>query len=274
MRLIGIYNTEDSREYAICYISIRADGASSVNGSESDLFLAEPGIAVQGVTERAFVLRATGFQELSSGVLLAFSESEILLRVEDMYSEGIWQLSVQRGGFVSVSQSMETWNPIRVGVLTVSDKASSGLREDMTGPALAESVKSIGAIVEEKVILPDDREKIEQQLLDWVDIKDIHLILVTGGTGISERDVTPEALMGIAHKMVPGIGEFMRSRTVYYTQRSTLSRGLAVTRSRSLIIAVPGSPRGAEQCLEAVAAVLRHGVEILRGWEKECGHSN
>ncbi|MEA4876327.1 MAG: MogA/MoaB family molybdenum cofactor biosynthesis protein [Aminobacterium sp.] len=271
MKLLGILNKDDHREYGICYVNMRADGSSSINGNISDILITKPGLLpeIQGA---AFVLRASLDQDLEVGNILAFSESDVILRVDAEEAPSLWKLSVQQGGFISVSSDIQMWKPLHVGILTVSDKASQGLREDTAGPALAKAVSRIGGIVEKQYILPDEQSEIEKLLCKWVDEADLHVILVTGGTGLSSRDVTPEALESIADKIIPGIGEFMRSRTVYYTPRSILSRGLAVTRKKSLIIAVPGSQTGAEECFEAVAPVIRHGVEILRDWEKECGH--
>ncbi|MDD2378837.1 MULTISPECIES: MogA/MoaB family molybdenum cofactor biosynthesis protein [Aminobacterium] len=271
MKLLGILSNEDRREYGICYVNKRGDGQSSVNGNLATLFIVKPGDmpAYEGA---ACILRVSLLKDLEIGNLLAFAESDVLLRIERQHAPSQWELSVQQSGFISVSSEIETWRSLRVGVLTVSDKASQGLRDDTAGPALSRAVILIGGIVEEQSIVPDEKETIEKKLRHWVDQKDLHLILVTGGTGLSERDVTPEALEAVAHRKIPGIGEFMRSRTVYYTPRSILSRGLAVTRGKSLIIAVPGSQKGALECFEAVVPVLRHGVEILRDWEKECGH--
>jgi molybdenum cofactor synthesis domain-containing protein len=166
---------------------------------------------------------------------------------------------------------MEVIRPIRVGVLTVSDKGSRGEREDTAGPALADLVSAVGGVTEKRHVVPDEREMISAKLREWTDNDRLHLIITTGGTGISPRDVTPEALMDIADRTVFGFGEIMRARAVRYTSRGFLSRGLAVTRGKTLIMAFPGSERGARQCFEAVSPALRHGVEILNGWDSECG---
>jgi molybdenum cofactor synthesis domain len=170
--------------------------------------------------------------------------------------------------------------PIRVGILTVSDKGSRGERKDTAGPALAELVGPLGAVVARTAIVPDDRLLIAETLRTWTDLEGLQLVLVTGGTGLSSRDVTPEALQDVAERIVPGLGEAMRRKTEPLLDRSILSRSIAATRGKCLMIAFPGSERGARQCFESIAGVLRHAVEILNGWEGECaahqkhGHSH
>jgi molybdenum cofactor synthesis domain-containing protein len=175
-------------------------------------------------------------------------------------------------GFVCVSDSIEFRRPIRAGVLTVSDKGARGEREDSSGPALADLTRAIGSEIVCSAIVPDDREIIASLLREWADERSLDLILTTGGTGLSRRDVTPEALMDVSDRVVPGFGEIMRARAMLYTERGYLSRSLAVTRGGALIVAFPGSERAVRQCFEAVAPALRHGVETLCGWDSECGH--
>lgn len=161
---------------------------------------------------------------------------------------------------------------LTAAILTVSDKGSAGQRVDTAGPALAELVvPALGARVVAAQIVPDDKEKIAHALKQWADEDGINLILCTGGTGLSPRDVTPEALMSIADKVVPGIGEKMRSESAHFTDTAFLTRGIAVIRAKTLIIALPGSERGARQCFEAIKKGLRHGVETLIGAASECG---
>jgi molybdenum cofactor biosynthesis protein MoaC len=160
---------------------------------------------------------------------------------------------------------------LRAAVLTVSDKGSRGEREDTAGPALCGLLESMGAEVLHKTIVPDEPSAITEVLEAWSE--DVQLILTTGGTGLSPRDVTPDALEKIADRVVPGFGESMRAESRKYTPNASLSRGLAVTRGRCLIVALPGSRRGAEQCFEAIRPALRHAVGTLNGWDEdsECG---
>jgi molybdenum cofactor synthesis domain-containing protein len=196
----------------------------------------------------------------------AVNSGETMLRSDE--NSGV---SVICPGFIGVSSPLEPRRPIRAGVLTVSDKGSRGERVDTAGPALADLVTAIGSDVLMTGVVPDDRGTIAETLADWTDSAGLELILTAGGTGLSVRDVTPEALMDIQDRTAPGFGEIMRSHSMSFTSRGFLSRGLAVTRKSTLIIAFPGSERAVRQCFEAISPALRHGVEILSGWDAECG---
>ena len=160
---------------------------------------------------------------------------------------------------------------ISSGVLTVSDKGYAGERADISGEKLAELLKNWGADVKRRAIVPDEKEKIATQLMEWTDKDNLDLILTTGGTGLSARDVTPEALLLVGDRTISGIGELMRMKSISQTPNGILSRGIAVTRGKSLIIALPGSERGSRSCFEAVEPALRHAIEILNDWKGECG---
>ena len=160
---------------------------------------------------------------------------------------------------------------ISSGVLTVSDKGYAGERTDTSGEKLAELLKNFGSDVKRRAIVPDEKEKIAARLMEWADKDKLELILTTGGTGLSPRDVTPEALLLVGDRLVPGIGELMRIKSSSQTPNGILSRGIAVTRGKSLIISLPGSERGSRSCFEAVEPALRHAIEILNEWKGECG---
>jgi molybdenum cofactor synthesis domain-containing protein len=154
---------------------------------------------------------------------------------------------------------------MRVALITISDSAAQGSRPDKSGPALAERCGKLGWEIVSAEILPDDREKIEKRLSALGDSGSADLILTAGGTGIGPRDSTPEATAAICSKLVPGIGEVMREKGRQGNPRAVLSRAMAGVRGRSLIVNVPGSPRGAVESLDAVAEILPHAVEVLRG---------
>ena len=154
---------------------------------------------------------------------------------------------------------------IRAAVLTVSDKGSRGERVDTAGPAVAGMLRGIGADITETAIVPDDREGIARQLRTWADQGGIELILTTGGTGLAPRDVTPEATLDVAERQVPGIPEVMREAGRKSTHLAAISRSVAVTRGRTLIVNLPGSERGARESLQAILDLLPHAVELLRG---------
>ena len=159
---------------------------------------------------------------------------------------------------------------LRVGVITASDKGSRGEREDLSGPTLAKLVQEIGGEVVEYVVLPDDQTMLEEKMCQWADEVGLNLILTTGGTGFSLRDVTPEATLAVADRLVPGIAEVMRQESLKVTPKAMLSRAVAVLRKRTLIINMPGSPKAVRECFAAIAPALPHGIQILIGEASEC----
>jgi len=163
---------------------------------------------------------------------------------------------------------------IKVGVLTISDKGSRGEREDLSGKVIEEAVKKINGEVKYYQIIPDEKDIIQEELIKAVDKLHLDLILTTGGTGLAKRDVTPEATLAIIEKEVPGISEIIRSESFKKTNRAILSRGMAGVRKESLIINLPGSPKGVRESLEIILEALPHGIEILKGQVTECGRND
>ena len=149
-------------------------------------------------------------------------------------------------------------------IITISDRASTGVYEDKTGPALVEMLNEAGYEVREVLLIPDEKDQIEAAFIRLAEEK-IALILSAGGTGFSPRDVTPEATLAVCERMVPGIPEAMRAASLRITPRAILSRAQAGIRNHSLIINLPGSPKGAKENLEAVLPALAHGLAILQG---------
>ncbi|HHX49979.1 MAG TPA: molybdopterin adenylyltransferase [Clostridia bacterium] len=159
---------------------------------------------------------------------------------------------------------------IRVGVITASDKGSRGEREDLSAPVITELVSRIGGMVEFYAVVPDDRSLLEQKLVEFVDERGLDLVFTTGGTGFAPRDITPEATLAIADKLVPGLGEAMRAASLQVTPKAMLSRAMAVIRKQSLIINLPGSPKAVRECLEVILPSLPHGIDILKQRAGEC----
>jgi molybdopterin adenylyltransferase len=155
-------------------------------------------------------------------------------------------------------------------VLTISDSASQGKREDLSGPEAASILKSAGFEVHGIEVLPDDRAAIESRLRLAAE-SHVDLVITTGGTGLSPRDVTPEATLAVIERQVPGLPELMRMEGVKNTPRAVLSRAVAGIRGATLIINLPGSVKGVRECLGAVRPVLGHAVETLRQSSLGCG---
>ncbi|ABK98169.1 MogA/MoaB family molybdenum cofactor biosynthesis protein [Pelobacter propionicus] len=160
---------------------------------------------------------------------------------------------------------------MRAAILTLSDKGARGERVDASGPALASWLAEHGVETVQSLIIPDDLDTIVSTLSEWADADLADLILTTGGTGVSPRDQTPEATMQVADRLIPGIGELMRLKSMEKTTMASLSRAVGAIRKRSLIINLPGSPKGARENLEAVWPVIGHAVEKIRGDQSDCG---
>jgi len=154
---------------------------------------------------------------------------------------------------------------LRVGILTVSDKGARGERADTSGEAIREMLAPLEATVEHYEVVPDEREVIASRLREWADKADLGLIFTNGGTGLSPRDVTPEATLEVVERLVPGMAEAMRQEGIKHTPMAVLGRGVVGVRGRTLIINLPGSERGVRQNLAYLLPVLAHAVEMVRG---------
>ncbi|MBL8079107.1 MAG: MogA/MoaB family molybdenum cofactor biosynthesis protein [Anaerolineales bacterium] len=153
---------------------------------------------------------------------------------------------------------------IRFGLLTLSDRSSRGDREDSSGPALARLIQDEGWSVAKQQILPDEESAIRAVLTEWSDGGGLDIILTTGGTGFSLRDVTPEATKAVIQREAPGLTEVMRAESLKKTPHAMLSRAIAGIRGRTLIINLPGSPKGAVENLQTILPVLSHAVQLLQ----------
>lgn len=152
---------------------------------------------------------------------------------------------------------------IRFGILTLSDRSSRGERADASGPALADLIRAQNWSVAEQAILPDDESAIRAILAKWADSGKLDVILTTGGTGFSARDITPEATRAVIQRDAPGLAEVMRSESLKKTQHAMLSRAIAGIRGRALIVNLPGSPKGALENLQTIMPVIPHAVQLL-----------
>ena len=160
-----------------------------------------------------------------------------------------------------------------IGILTISDKGSQGQRQDKSGETIRESLSRLDSRITRYDIVPDEVEIIAARLSEWADEGGTDVILTTGGTGLSQRDVTPEATLSVVKKLVPGFAEAMRIQTLSITPMAMLSRATAGVRGKCLIINLPGSPKAVKECLEIILPAIPHAVEIIKGEVTEHAHS-
>jgi molybdopterin adenylyltransferase len=159
---------------------------------------------------------------------------------------------------------------LRAVIITVSDRGARGEREDRSGPEIDGMLRTMGMEIVGRLIIPDEKDAIRRALLEWSEGEKTDLILTTGGTGVSPRDVTPDATREVLEREIPGMGEAMRRQSSLVTPHAMISRALAGIRGRTLIINLPGSPKGARENLAAVMPALVHAIEKIKGDETEC----
>jgi molybdopterin adenylyltransferase len=159
---------------------------------------------------------------------------------------------------------------LNAGVLTISDRSSLGLRQDASGPQLADVLRQHEIEVVWTAVVPDEERDIRQVLIKWADDQRADLIITTGGTGLSPRDVTPEATTAVVERLIPGMAEAMRAASLLKTPHAMISRAVAGVRGKTLIINLPGSPKGAIENLEAVLPALKHAIAKIQGDPSEC----
>lgn len=191
-----------------------------------------------------------------------------------MPREGVFT-EVIKGGDIKVGDEVKMIapdpdRPLTAAIITVSDKSSAGKREDTSGPIITKELTENNFIVKEEIIIPDEQEMIESQLIRLADQRHVNLIITTGGTGFSKRDVTPEATNAVCQRMANGISEAIRAYSMQYTKRAMFSRAVSGIRNNTLIINLPGSPKAVSESLEFLLPNLGHGLEILKGTATEC----
>ena len=159
---------------------------------------------------------------------------------------------------------------VSVGIITVSDRSSKGLRDDLSGPAIRQWAERMGFSVQRELVVPDEFDDIKKSLIELSDAG-INLILTTGGTGFAPRDVTPEATAAVLEKPAPGFAEVMRMRSLQVTHHAMLSRAVSGIRKQSLIINLPGSPKAVRENLGFIEAAIPHAMELLQNRVSDCG---
>jgi molybdenum cofactor synthesis domain-containing protein len=159
--------------------------------------------------------------------------------------------------------------PIHAAVITVSDKGFAGKRQDASGPLLTQELREMGAEVINQAIVPDERAEIERALVHAADVLHVDLILTTGGTGLTPRDVTPEATLAVVDRLAPGLAEALRFEGHRRTPLAALSRGVAGIRGQTLVVNLPGNPKAVREGMEILSPILPHAIEMLRGVDTE-----
>ena len=204
------------------------------------------------------------------------SHCQIFQRVGDciMPREGVFA-TVEHGGILRAGMELTVTlpasdAPLRAAVMTLSDKGFAGERVDTSGPQAAQLLQAAGYEIVEQVLLPDVQKKIERELIRLADSRQVDLIITTGGTGFSMRDVTPEATLVVATRNAPGIAEAIRSESLKITRRAMLSRGVSVLRNKTLIVNLPGSKKAVEEALAIILPELEHGLRVLKGSAHDC----
>ena len=162
---------------------------------------------------------------------------------------------------------------MKAAVLTISDKGSAGQRQDTSGPAVAEVLKAIGAEIVRYEIVPDEVDAISGKLMEYADSLALDLVVTTGGTGVAPRDLTPEATLKVIDREVPGMAEAMRMESFKKTPHALISRAVAGIRKQTLIINLPGSPRGATENLQFILKAIPHAVDKIKGDPSECAQA-
>ena len=195
-----------------------------------------------------------------------------------MPREGVFTKVIQ-GGEIRKGDQLETIapavdRPYTAAVITLSDKGAAGERTDKSGPLICEKLAAAGYDVAETLLMADGREALERQLIRLSDQRQVSLILTTGGTGFSSRDMTPEATIAVCDRMARGIAEAVRAYSMTVTRRAMFSRAESGIRKKTLIVNLPGSPKAVEETLDFLLPELEHGLGILRGTLGECGREN
>lgn len=264
---------------------------SLLSADRIDAFRARGAQVENGAFGENLVVRGFDFSTLSVGTL--FKSGDVLLELTQigkechqhcaiyqavgdciMPREGVFA-RVIHGGIVRTGDELvlaerRERRPYQAAVITLSDKGSQGKRQDTSGSAIAARLKESGYDVVETLLLPDEAAALRQQLCRLADQRQVDLIVTTGGTGFSPRDITPEATMAVADRMVPGIAEAMRAASLRITPRAMLSRAVSVIRKRTLIINLPGSEKACQECMDVFLDTIPHGLELLRGEGGDC----
>ena len=212
-------------------------------------------------------------KECHSHCAIYHAVGDCIMPREGVFTEVIKGGKIKVGDTVNIIEA-DPNRPLTAAVITVSDKGAAGQRDDESGPIIVDMLEEKGYDVKETMIIPDNQALIQQQLSRLADQRKISLILTTGGTGFSMRDVTPEATKAVCDKMAEGVAEAIRANSMQYTKRAMLSRATSGIRKESLIVNLPGSPKAVKESMEFLLDNIKHGLDILRGTASECARKD
>ena len=264
---------------------------SLLSADKIDAFRAKGAKVDDGAFGENLIVRGIDFRALPIGTLLRCGDVllELTQRGKECHShcaiyhavgdcimprEGVFA-RVLEGGVIGEGDTMRleartSPRPYQAAVITLSDKGSRGEREDRSGPAIVRRLEAAGYEIAETLLLPDGEQPLKNQLIRLADQRELDLILTTGGTGFTPRDLTPEATRAVADREVPGIAEYIRAYSMQITPRAMFSRGVSVLRKKTLIINLPGSPKAVEESLDAFLSHLPHVLDMLRDTVQDC----
>ena len=264
---------------------------SLLSADRIDAFRARGAQVENGAFGENLVVRGFDFSAFPVGTL--FKSGDVLLELTQigkechqhcaiyqavgdciMPREGVFA-RVIRGGIARTGDELvlaerRERRPYQAAVITLSDKGSQGKRQDTSGPAIAARLKDSGYDVVETLLLLDEASALRKQLCLLAEQRQVDLIVTTGGTGFSPRDITPEATMAVADRIAPGIAEAMRAASLRITPRAMLSRAVSVIRKGTLIINLPGSEKACQECMDVFLDTIPHGLDLLRGESGDC----
>lgn len=263
--LLGLEKIEDFRKQG-AEVEFGAFGENIV--AEGIDFRRLPVGSWIGMGEAVLELTQIG-KECHTHCAIYHSVGDCIMPREGVFARVLKGGIIRAGDWVGVLER-ETPFPWQAAVITLSDKGAAGERKDESGPAIAARLRENGYEVVETILLADDRERLENTLIRLADQRQLDLILTTGGTGFSPRDITPEATLAVAHRQAPGIAEAIRAASMNITPRAMLGRGVSVIRGKTLIINLPGSPKACQESMDVFLDTIPHAMGLLRGRVQDC----
>ena len=255
-RQVSLLSLEKTEEF-------RMKGADVQDGAFGENLIVQ-GIDLRSLVPGTLLRCGSALLEITQIGKKCHSHCEIFKQMGDciMPREGVFA-RVLCGGFIQAGDEITVETAYRAAIITVSDKCYAKTRDDESGPLIKKIIENAGFYVTHSIILPDEKDLLEQEMQGICDAGIADLLLSTGGTGFSPRDITPEATLTVAERLVPGIAEAMRAGSLAITGRAMLNRGVSVIRKQTLIINLPGSPKAVQECLGFIIAELKHGLDIL-----------